>query len=95
MIYEVFNSILSNSDIKRKIVAWEKSPGDWIEKGDVLFVIKSDKANIDIESFYSGYLASVIVPAGNSVSPNEIVALIAETEAEIPEAQEKAKHFLK
>ena len=95
MIYELFNSTLSDVDVKRKVVAWEKSPGDWIEKGDTVLVIESDKADMDIESFYSGYLASVIVPAGNSVSPNEIVALIAETEAEIPEAQEKAKHFLK
>ena len=95
MIYELIVSTLSDFDIKRKIVTWEKSLGDWIEKGSTVLVIEFDKADVDIESFHSGYLASILVPAGNSISSGQTVALIAETEAEIPEAQKRSKHFLK
>ncbi len=95
MIYELIANILSDVNVRRKIVVLEKSIGDWIEKGETVFVMESDKADMDIESFYSGYLASIIVPAGNSVSPNQTVGFIAETKAEIPEAQERAKHYFK
>lgn len=36
--------------------AWLKSDGDWVEKGDLLFVLESDKASQEIESFEAGLL---------------------------------------
>ncbi|HEX7376904.1 MAG TPA: dihydrolipoamide acetyltransferase family protein [Pirellulales bacterium] len=36
--------------------AWLKNDGDWIEKGDLLFVLESDKASQEIESFDAGVL---------------------------------------
>ncbi|MGH7139104.1 MAG: dihydrolipoamide acetyltransferase family protein, partial [Pirellulales bacterium] len=35
---------------------WLKRDGDWVEKGDMLFVLESDKAAQEIESFESGVL---------------------------------------
>lgn len=49
--------------------AWLKRDGDWIEKGDLLFVLESDKASQEIESFEAGVLR--IGPGGPQ--PSETV----------------------
>jgi pyruvate dehydrogenase E2 component (dihydrolipoamide acetyltransferase) len=54
-------------------------------------VVESDKADMDVESFHSGILASILVPAGESAPVGAPIALIAESEAEVAQAQEKAK----
>ena len=69
-----------------KIVSWVKSPGDKVEKGETVVVVESDKADMDVETFYEGYLAHIIVPAGESAPVGSAIAYIAETEAEIATA---------
>jgi len=71
-------------------VSWTKAPGDKVEKGETVVVVESDKADMDVESFNEGYLATIIVEAGGSAPVGEAIALIAETEAEIEEAKQKA-----
>ncbi len=44
---------------------------------------ESDKADMDVESFYDGYLAVILVEAGQEAPVGEAIAYIAETEAEI------------
>lgn len=90
MIHDVFMPALSSTMTEGKIVAWEKSPGDRVEKGETVVVVESDKADMDVESFYEGYLAVITVPAGESAPVGSPIALIAETEAEIEAAQQKA-----
>ena len=90
MIHDVFMPALSSTMTEGKIVAWEKSPGDKVEKGETVVVVESDKADMDVESFYEGYLAVITVPAGESAPVGAPIALIAETEAEIEAAQQKA-----
>jgi pyruvate dehydrogenase E2 component (dihydrolipoamide acetyltransferase) len=91
MIHEVFMPALSSTMTEGKIVSWVKSPGDKIEKGETVVIVESDKADMDVESFYEGYLATIVVPAGESAPVGEAIALIAETEAEIATAKEQAK----
>jgi pyruvate dehydrogenase E2 component (dihydrolipoamide acetyltransferase) len=73
-----------------KIVEWTKSPGDKIEKGETVLVVESDKADMDVESFNEGYLAVILVKAGQEAPVGSAIALIAETEAEIAEAKKQA-----
>lgn len=73
-----------------KIVSWVKSPGDKVEKGETVVVVESDKADMDVETFYEGYLAHIIVPAGETAPVGTAIAYIAETEAEIATAQSLA-----
>ena len=87
MIHEVFMPALSSTMTEGKIVSWVKSPGDKVEKGETVVVVESDKADMDVESFYAGYLANIIVPAGESAPVGMAIALVAETEAEIAQAQ--------
>jgi pyruvate dehydrogenase E2 component (dihydrolipoamide acetyltransferase) len=90
MIHEVFMPALSSTMTEGKIVSWVKSPGDKVEKGETVVVVESDKADMDVESFYEGYLAIITVPAGESAPVGAAIALVAETEAEIETAQQQA-----
>ncbi|WP_017715300.1 dihydrolipoamide acetyltransferase family protein [Kamptonema formosum] len=90
MIHEVFMPALSSTMTEGKIVSWEKSPGDKIEKGETVVVVESDKADMDVESFYEGYLATIVVPAGETAAVGAAIALVAETEAEIETAKQQA-----
>lgn len=87
MIHEVFMPALSSTMTEGKIVSWVKSPGDKVEKGETVVVVESDKADMDVESFYEGYLATIVVEAGNTAPVGAAIALVAETEAEIASAQ--------
>ncbi|HEY9604162.1 MAG TPA: dihydrolipoamide acetyltransferase family protein [Allocoleopsis sp.] len=81
---------LSSTMTEGKIVSWVKSPGDKVEKGETVVVVESDKADMDVESFYEGYLAIITVPAGESAAVGAPIALLAETEAEIEQAKQQA-----
>jgi pyruvate dehydrogenase E2 component (dihydrolipoamide acetyltransferase) len=82
-IREVFMPALSSTMTEGKIVSWQKSPGDKVEKGEIVVVVESDKADMDVETFYAGFIATIIVPAGESAPVGSAIALVAETEAEI------------
>ncbi len=90
-IYEVFMPALSSTMTEGKIVSWVKSPGDKVEKGETVVVVESDKADMDVESFYEGYLANIIVQAGETAPVGAAIALLAETEAEIETAKSQAQ----
>jgi pyruvate dehydrogenase E2 component (dihydrolipoamide acetyltransferase) len=90
MIHEVFMPALSSTMTEGKIVSWVKSPGDKVDKGETVVVVESDKADMDVESFYEGYLAVITVPAGESAPVGAAIALVAETEAEIDAAKQQA-----
>jgi pyruvate dehydrogenase E2 component (dihydrolipoamide acetyltransferase) len=90
MIHDIFMPALSSTMTEGKIVEWTKSPGDKIEKGETVLVVESDKADMDVESFNEGYLAIILVEAGQEAPVGSAIALIAETEAEIEEAKKQA-----
>lgn len=90
MIYDIFMPALSSTMTEGKIVSWTKSPGDKVEKGETVLVVESDKADMDVESFNEGYLAAILVPAGEEAPVGATLGLVVETEAEIAEAQAKA-----
>ena len=88
MIHEVFMPALSSTMTEGKIVSWVKSPGDKVEKGETVVVVESDKADMDVETFHEGFIATILVPAGGTAPVGASIALVAETEAEIETAQQ-------
>jgi pyruvate dehydrogenase E2 component (dihydrolipoamide acetyltransferase) len=89
-IREVFMPALSSTMTEGKIVSWQKSPGDKVEKGEIVVVVESDKADMDVETFYGGFIATIIVQAGETAPVGSAIALVAETEAEIEAAKQQA-----
>ncbi|KMT20070.1 hypothetical protein BVRB_1g000890 [Beta vulgaris subsp. vulgaris] len=89
-IREIFMPALSSTMTEGKIVSWIKSEGDKLSKGDSVVVVESDKADMDFETFYDGYLAKIIVDEGSVAPVGSAIALLAESEAEISDAIAKA-----
>lgn len=90
MIHEIFMPALSSTMTEGKITSWVKSPGDKIEKGETVLIVESDKADMDVESFNEGILAAIVVQAGETADVGAALGLLAETEAEVEEAKQKA-----
>ncbi|KAL3503957.1 hypothetical protein ACH5RR_033798 [Cinchona calisaya] len=90
-IREIFMPALSSTMTEGKIVSWVKSEGDKLAKGESVVVVESDKADMDVESFYDGYLAAIIVDEGSSAPVGSAIALLAESEEEIALALEQAQ----
>lgn len=90
MIHEIFMPALSSTMTEGKIVSWVKSPGDKVEKGETVVIVESDKADMDVESFYEGYVATILVETGDTAPVGSAIALLAETEAEIETAKQQA-----
>ncbi|KAK6939772.1 Peripheral subunit-binding domain [Dillenia turbinata] len=89
-IREIFMPALSSTMTEGKIVSWAKSEGDKLSKGDSVVVVESDKADMDVETFYDGYLAAIMVEVGGVATVGSAIALLAESEDEISEAKAKA-----
>ncbi|KAG6764181.1 hypothetical protein POTOM_031640 [Populus tomentosa] len=81
---------LSSTMTEGKIVSWIKSEGDLLSKGESVVVVESDKADTDVETFYDGILAAIVVPEGETAPVGAPIGLLAETEEEIAEAKAKA-----
>jgi pyruvate dehydrogenase E2 component (dihydrolipoamide acetyltransferase) len=92
-IREIFMPALSSTMTEGKIVSWNVAEGDRLAKGDPVVVVESDKADMDVETFHDGFLAAVLVPAGESAPVDSAIALLAESEEEIPVAQSQAASF--
>ncbi|KAI3820114.1 hypothetical protein L1987_13972 [Smallanthus sonchifolius] len=90
-IREIFMPALSSTMTEGKIVSWIKSEGDKLSKGESVVVVESDKADMDVETFYDGYLAAIMVEEGGVAVVGSAIALLAETEDEIAQAVSKAK----
>lgn len=65
------------------IVSWEKGEGDHVERGELLLVIESEKATIEIESPYAGILRRILVEEEEEVQVGEPLAIIAAEDEEI------------
>jgi len=85
--HDIFMPALSSTMTEGKIVEWLKKPGDKVERGESVLVVESDKADMDVESFHDGFLASIVMPAGSSAPVGETIGLIVETADEISAAQ--------
>jgi pyruvate dehydrogenase E2 component (dihydrolipoamide acetyltransferase) len=58
------------------IVKWLKKEGDPVAKGDILFEIETDKANLEVESFFEGVLLKIYVREGITVPVNTVVGYV-------------------
>jgi pyruvate dehydrogenase E2 component (dihydrolipoamide acetyltransferase) len=63
------------------LTSWLKSPGDNVERGDVIAVVHTDKADVEVEVFTSGVLERTLVEPGAEVPVGTPLAVIAEAGA--------------
>jgi len=67
---------LSDTMSAGKILTWRVAEGATVKRGDILAEVETDKANLEIESFFNGTLLKIMVPAGSNAKVGEIIAVI-------------------
>ena len=84
---------LSPSMEEGVVESWTKNIGDFVESGDVLANIETDKAVVEYEVLDDGYLRHIFVADGQSAQVGEPFAIFSETPDEnIKELIESAKN---
>ena len=78
---------LSSTMKEGKISQWLMGVGDKVEAGDMVLVVESDKADMDVESYEEGYIAQILVGEGESATVGSPVAVLVENEADIAAVQ--------
>jgi pyruvate dehydrogenase E2 component (dihydrolipoamide acetyltransferase) len=68
------------------ILHWYKQPGDRIERGEIVVLVDTDKAEIEVESFAAGWLDALLVREGETVPVGAPIARIRSAEAAEPTA---------
>ncbi|GAK01826.1 LOW QUALITY PROTEIN: dihydrolipoamide succinyltransferase component of 2-oxoglutarate dehydrogenase complex [Geomicrobium sp. JCM 19037] len=83
---------LAESITEGTIAEWLKQPGDYIEQGETIAELETDKVNVEINSEQSGVLQKHLREAGDTVEIGEAIATIDENakEGSAP-AEEPAK----
>jgi pyruvate dehydrogenase E2 component (dihydrolipoamide acetyltransferase) len=87
MVKAVIMPKLGQSEETVKIVRWRKQLGDVVAKGDILFEIETDKAVLEVESFYEGTLLKIIAKEGVTVPVQTTVAFVGDPGRSLPLSQ--------
>lgn len=58
------------------VIQWLVKPGDAIKRGDIIAVVDTEKAAIEIEVFEAGVLERIVVPEGGKVPVGAVLAII-------------------
>ncbi len=80
MIKEVLLPKLGLTMEAGTILSWLKKEGDYVEKGEPLFEIETDKTAQVLESFHSGYIKKILVDEGQEVPIKTVIAYIGDRE---------------
>lgn len=73
------------------IVKWMKQVGEPVAKGDILFEIETDKANLEVESFFEGVLLKIYVKEGVTVPVNTVVGYVGAAGEKVPDTPPKSE----
>ena len=76
---------LGQSVEEAAIIEWFKKEGDAVEKGERLFSIQTDKAEIECESTASGVLRKILVQPDIEVPVMTVVALVGDAGEALPD----------
>jgi pyruvate dehydrogenase E2 component (dihydrolipoamide acetyltransferase) len=74
------------------VLQWLVKPGDAVKRGDIVAVVDTEKATIEVEIFQTGIIQKIVVPEGEKVPVGTLLAVLTtngETVAAAPEARPK------
>ncbi len=85
MAIEIVMPKLSDTMEEGRILRWLKKEGDFVNKGDIIAEVETDKADMDLEVFSSGILNKILYKEGDTVPVGTVIALLGgEETAEVP-----------
>jgi len=65
-----------------KILEWKKREGEWVEKGEILYVFETEKVTFDVEAPESGFLAQILAQKDEVVPVGTVVGLLVKEKGE-------------
>ncbi|RII29033.1 MAG: 2-oxo acid dehydrogenase subunit E2 [Geobacter sp.] len=78
MATEITMPKLSDTMTEGRLVAWKKSLGDRVERGDVIAEVETDKATMELEAFVAGVLTEIRVKPGEMVPVGTVIGMVGE-----------------
>jgi 2-oxoglutarate dehydrogenase E2 component (dihydrolipoamide succinyltransferase) len=87
MTVEVVVPEMGESVLEATVTEWLKNEGDYVNVGDVLVELETDKVNLEVGAKSAGKLAKIKVKQGEDVEVGDVLGEIDE-QAEGPEASE-------
>jgi pyruvate dehydrogenase E2 component (dihydrolipoamide acetyltransferase) len=78
MPYEILMPQLGLTMEEGMVTGWLKKPGDWVEKGEPLLVVETDKVQMEVEALSSGYLENIQVEPGTAVPVGTLLAILSD-----------------
>ena len=62
------------------VLEWLVKPGDAVKRGDIVAVVDTEKAAIEVEIFQTGVIQKIVVPEGEKVPVGTLLAVIRQME---------------
>jgi pyruvate dehydrogenase E1 component alpha subunit len=72
---------LSTTGSPVKVLRWLVAVGEFVERGQAVLEVETDKATMEVEALNSGKLLEQLVPAGQEACAGEVLAIIGEASA--------------
>lgn len=66
------------------IIQWMKQPGDYVEAGEILLEIETDKVSMEVEAEVSGYLLKTLYGPGDEVPVIQTIGWIGDKDEAVP-----------
>ena len=85
MSVEILLPKIDEAMTKGKIIEWKKKEGEWVEKGEIVFTLETEKVTWEVEASESGILSQVRYQPGEEVSVGARVALLLKPGEKAPE----------
>src|ERR1700689_1545468 len=82
---------LGQTTSEAKIVQWLKKPGDHVSRGEAIVAVETDKVDMEVEAFESGYLRELLAEEGSMASALAPVAILTDMPEESYERPGKEK----
>jgi TPP-dependent pyruvate/acetoin dehydrogenase alpha subunit len=73
---------LSTTGSPVKVLRWLVAVGEFVERGQAVLEVETDKATMEVEALNSGKLLEQLVPAGQEACAGEVLAIIGEASAQ-------------
>ncbi len=67
MAYKIIMPQLGLTMEEGSVTGWLKKPGEWVEKGEALFTVETDKVEMEVEAMGKGYLGKIQVELNQKV----------------------------
>jgi pyruvate/2-oxoglutarate dehydrogenase complex dihydrolipoamide acyltransferase (E2) component len=76
MAYKIVMPQLGLTMEEGSVTNWLKKPGEYVEKGDPLFTVETDKIEMEVEAMGKGYLGASQVELGLKVPVGTLLATL-------------------